>query len=85
MRKSTMSPRTAISTLAMSLAVLTIPAAAAVGQATQSRDWPAETLSGRIEMVEPAQRVVIVETQDKVPLDMVIGPKTHIKHSPARS
>jgi len=40
--------------------------------------WPPETLSGKIAMVDPAQRLLVI-TNDGVPFDMVITPRTHIR------
>lgn len=61
--------------LALSLG---IPALAANKAAAPRSAWPAETLSGKIDIVEPAQKVVVVESQDKVPYDIVITPRTRI-------
>jgi hypothetical protein len=41
--------------------------------------WPAESLSGKIIMVNPAQNLVVVQTPDGVPFDMDVTAKTHIK------
>ncbi|HTS25745.1 MAG TPA: hypothetical protein VMH81_07715 [Bryobacteraceae bacterium] len=41
--------------------------------------WPPETLSGKIVSVDPAQRLVIVQTADGVPFDMVINRSTRIE------
>lgn len=58
---------------AMLVWLLVFPVAAA-----DKDSWPAETLAGTISMVEPGQHVVVVKSQDNVPFDMVITPKTHI-------
>jgi hypothetical protein len=57
---------------------LVVPAMAAEKPAASKNLWPAETLSGKIELVEPGQRVVVVESADKVPYDIVITPRTRI-------
>jgi hypothetical protein len=41
--------------------------------------WPPETLSGKITMIDPAQRLVIIQTSDGVPFDMVVTPRTRIE------
>ncbi len=41
--------------------------------------WPPEALSGKITIVDPAQKLVVVETPNGVPFDMVVTSKTRIK------
>jgi hypothetical protein len=41
--------------------------------------WPAETLSGKICMVDLAQHLVVVDDSNGVPFDMKITPRTHIR------
>jgi len=41
--------------------------------------WPPETLSGKIAMVDPAKKLMVVETPNGVPFDMVVTSKTRIK------
>jgi hypothetical protein len=41
--------------------------------------WPQENLSGKIVMVSPAQKLVVIQTQDGVPFDMDVTAKTRIK------
>ncbi|HEX4133259.1 MAG TPA: hypothetical protein VHY84_01455 [Bryobacteraceae bacterium] len=63
--------------------LLTIPAAAA-GKANQrsvQAAWPSETLGGTIGMVEPNQKMLVVETPGNVPFDIVVTPKTRIMHN----
>jgi hypothetical protein len=43
------------------------------------RVWPAETLSGKIAMVDPAEKLVVVQDASGVPFDIVITPRTHIQ------
>jgi hypothetical protein len=73
----------------MALAVLlAVPASAAtlpaktnkpVAQPAAMRSaWPPETLSGKITMVDPAQKLVVVQAPDGVPFDMVITGATRI-------
>lgn len=45
---------------------------------TAQSAWPAETLSGKITMVDPAHKVV-VEPLNGVPFDLVVTAKTRIK------
>jgi hypothetical protein len=72
----------------VAVAMVSIPAtcstAAAVkasktAQQTDNQMWPAETLSGKITMVDPARRLVVVQDSSGVPFDMVVGRSTHIK------
>ena len=64
---------------AVSALLLAVPAVAAKKAATVREAWQAETISGKIEMVEPAQRLVVIEGSDSVPFDLVVTPKTHIR------
>jgi NADH dehydrogenase FAD-containing subunit len=41
--------------------------------------WKAETLSGKITMVDPARKLVVVQDSSGVPFDMVVSRSTHIK------
>jgi hypothetical protein len=41
--------------------------------------WPPETLSGKISMVDAAEKLVVVEDASGVPFDMMITPRTHIE------
>ena len=41
--------------------------------------WRPETLSGKISVVNADRRLVVVETPDGVPYDMVVTGKTRIK------
>lgn len=58
---------------------LVLPVMAANKPAAAQNSWPAETMSGKLDLVEPGQRLVVVESADKVPYDMVITPRTRIK------
>ena len=70
--------------------VLSIPAAgAATSKAAPSKTVAAksartksalapETVSGRIAMIDPSQKVVVVKGADGTPFDMVVTSKTHI-------
>lgn len=49
-----------------------------VAKATM-RHWRAETLSGKIAMVDPANRLVIVKGTDGVPFDMIVTRSTRIE------
>ena len=40
--------------------------------------WPPEMLSGKIMMVNPDQKLVVVQTANGVPFDMVVKPSTRI-------
>jgi len=46
--------------------------------------WPAETMTGKITQVEPDHHLLIVESSDKVPFDLIITAKTRIT-APARA
>ncbi|MBZ5619168.1 MAG: hypothetical protein LAQ69_10675 [Acidobacteriia bacterium] len=41
--------------------------------------WPPETISGKITLVNPDQKLVVVEPPSGVPFDMVVTAKTLIK------
>jgi hypothetical protein len=41
--------------------------------------WPPETVSGKIEMVDPAAKLMVVEGPGGVPFDVVVTPKTRIE------
>ena len=41
--------------------------------------WKPETLTGKITNVDPDRNLVIVETNDGVPFDMLVTPNTRIK------
>ncbi len=41
--------------------------------------WPPETLSGKMTMVEPDQKLVVIQSAAGVPFDVVVTPKTHIQ------
>ncbi len=73
--------------LAISLAAANPPAArapsssVATAKANQAarRVWPPETLSGKITMVDPSHKLVVVQAQDGIPFDLVVTGKTSIK------
>lgn len=66
---------------AIPLAAANGPAAKADRKATAAvrRAWKPETLSGKISMVNADRRLVVVETPDGVPFDMVVTGKTRIQ------
>ena len=89
-----MSINSRIATLAGCALMLVIPLAAANGPAAKSSSpatskastvatsrsaWPPETLSGRITMVDPAKKLVVVKAPDGVLFDMVVNTRTVIK------
>lgn len=41
--------------------------------------WPPETLSGQITMIDPARNLVVVQTPDGVPFDLVVTGTTRIE------
>ena len=51
----------------------------AANSAPMRSAWPPETLSGKITMVEPGQKLVVVQDSNGVPFDMVVTPKTRIR------
>lgn len=70
---------------AMSCAVLlAIPVVAAETSsktnhmATVRTDWAPETMTGRITQVEPEQHLVVVQSKDGVPFDIIVTAKTRI-------
>jgi len=40
--------------------------------------WPPETLSGKIIMVDPAEKLVVVKAADGIPFDLRVTPSTRI-------
>jgi hypothetical protein len=60
---------------AAACALAAIPMAAA----NLPRGWPPETLSGKISMVDPGEKLVVVQTPDGVSFDMVVTGTTRIK------
>lgn len=46
---------------------------------TRHRAWPAETLSAKITMVDPAGKLVVLERSDGVSFDMIVTPSTRIR------
>jgi len=54
----------------------TKPAATASTSARTS--WPPETLTGKITMVEPNAKLVVITAQDGVPFDLLVTPGTRI-------
>jgi len=58
--------------------LLAIPVMAAMPSARRNA-WPAETLSGMITMVEPGEKLLVVEDTDGVPFDIVVTGKTRIE------
>ena len=83
-----------IATLGGCALALVLPLAAANGPAVKSPSpaaskastaatvrsaWPPETLSGRIAMVDPAKKLVVVKARDGVLFDMVVTARTVIK------
>ena len=45
---------------------------------TTHKAWPAETLSGKITIVDPGEKLVVLQTPDGVSYDMLVGAKTRI-------
>jgi len=60
--------------LAVSLSAANVPA-----KANQQKMWPSESISGTIMIVKPSENLVVVQTSDGVPFDMVITPRTRIQ------
>ena len=71
--------------LAIPLTAANAPAADANNRknmtaATATRSaWPPDTLSGKISMVDPDRKLVVVETPDGIPFDLVLTTRTRIK------
>ena len=70
--------------LALPLAAANKPAVKAVvpntaKTAATRTAWPAETLSGKIEMVDPARKLVVVQTAGGIPFDMLLTAGTRIR------
>ncbi|HTX34520.1 MAG TPA: hypothetical protein VME43_05845 [Bryobacteraceae bacterium] len=65
--------------LAMPLAAANAPVKATIPNSADRTAWPPETLSGKITMVDPSQKLVVVQTSDGTPFDMMVTPKTRIE------
>jgi hypothetical protein len=46
---------------------------------TIRRSWRPETLTGKITMVDPVKRLVVVKGASEVPFDMIVTPSTRIR------
>ena len=46
--------------------------------------WPAESLSGRIAMVDPQKRLLVVKDSSGVPFDFIVGRSTRIDSGKGR-
>jgi hypothetical protein len=55
------------------------PKATKTSQQTLHRTWHPETLSGKITMVDPALKLVVLQDPSGVPFDIVVNRSTHIK------
>ena len=71
-----MTKSTILASLAAAL-LLSLPAISAT-TAQIRNSWPPETLTGKIMMVNPDQKLVVVRTANGVPFDMVVKPSTRI-------
>lgn len=68
--------------LAIPLSAANQPAAKSNSHAAKSAvrgAWPPETISGKVAMVDPGRKLVVVETQSGIPFDMVLTTRTRIK------
>jgi len=54
------------------------PVTATTGNSATRTAWPPETLSGKITMVDPSQKLVVVQSGG-VPFDLMITPRTRIE------
>lgn len=64
--------------LALPAAAASKPATAKTRPAAEKTQWAPETLSGKITMVDPNQKLIVVQS-DGVPFDMMITPRTRIE------
>jgi hypothetical protein len=62
---------------ALSAMLLAIPMLAS--SRPEKSAWPAETLTGKITMVDPGAKLVVIQDRDGVPFDMEITPATRIR------
>jgi hypothetical protein len=81
--KLSMAATTACAMLfALPLAAADPPAAKANGNtmaaAALRGAWPEESLSGKITQVDPTRKLVVVETPEGIPFDLLITAKTRI-------
>lgn len=56
----------------------------ATTKAAMEKAWPAETLSGRIMMVDPGLKLAVVKGPDGVPFDLIVTHKTQIESGSQR-
>lgn len=63
----------------MPLAAADPPVTATVPHSADRSAWPPETLSGKITMVDPTQKLLVVRTSDGVSYDIVVTPGTRIE------
>jgi len=59
--------------------ILALPVAAASGPAAPRSVWPAETLSGKVMMVDPAQHLLVMKGPSGVPFDMTVTGSTSVR------
>jgi hypothetical protein len=80
--------RKSILTALAAVAMVCIPATCATAtntkvtktaQHSNNQMWRPETLSGKITMVDPALKLVVVQDSSGVPFDIKINASTHIK------
>ena len=67
-----------LSILAVAACALWVPFPIRAASNNTAKAWPAETLSGKITMVDPGEKLVVLQTPDGVSYDMVVGAKTRI-------
>ncbi len=71
--------RTALGALTFALlSAVSVYAAPKPNPASQNQRWPAENLSGTIDMVIPAQHLVVVKDSTGTTFDFVVNPRTQI-------
>jgi len=63
---------------AASLFALALPALAA-NKSKPAAAWAPQTLSGKIMMVDPAARLVVVQDSSGTPFDLMVTPRTRIE------
>lgn len=62
----------------------TVQKAHSTAASTAPSAWPAETLQGKVVMVDPAQHLIVVESQDGVPFDVKWSGATSLRSGEER-
>lgn len=73
-----------LSMLAAALALAAALPAASPNKTTMRSQWAAQDINGTITMVDPAKRLVVVQTASGVPFDLDVTSQTQIRNGDQR-